>query len=89
MTDTGETITLEDLQPAAELLVGTGLLWAINRYVLHPRGFALAVDPDTSRMGLLGDGAEVWQFDSDLDQQGAERFEALLARLRDERKADR
>ena len=41
----------------------SGVPWAINRYVYHPRGFALAFHFDESKKlvgwSLLGDGSEV------------------------------
>ena len=38
-----------------------GLLWLINRAVLHPRGFALGISPD-GKFDLIGDGKEPWHF---------------------------
>jgi len=37
-------VTKFDAATAADLLVDSGLLWAINRSVLHPLGLALAVN---------------------------------------------
>lgn len=52
----------------------SGLLWLINRSVLHPRGFALALtvadDGEATGWSLLGDGSEPWSYDID----EAERF---------------
>lgn len=64
----------------------TGILWAINRQVFHPRGFALALHRDDHGhlvgWSIEGDGAEPWRF----DDEAAERacflaFERLLAGL--------
>lgn len=42
-----------------------GLLWLINKAVLHPRGFALGHDPadPAGKLVLYGDGSEPWGFD--------------------------
>lgn len=60
-----------------------GLLWAINRTLFHPRGFALGYDPTSKRFELLGDGTEVWNYAQDIpeDKLFAD-FEALLQRAR-------
>ncbi|MGH3549440.1 MAG: hypothetical protein ACRDQU_15305 [Pseudonocardiaceae bacterium] len=44
---------------------GDGLLWLINRSVFHPRGYALAYDPESRGFYLLGDGMEPWVFGGD------------------------
>lgn len=70
-------------------LQGDGLLWLINRVVFHPRGFALAVVPDTGEFVLLGDGDEPWRYaiqhESDRFVNEDEKFcqvEACFARKR-------
>lgn len=64
-----------------------GLLWAVNASLLHPLGFALAIDPDTQELSLQGDGTERWGFGC--DKQTTEfldgrfrAFHALLDRAR-------
>lgn len=61
-----------------------GVLYAVNRAVFHPRGFALALRPDTGEFVLLGDGSEPWEFvDRPGEVTNAEReaaFAALLER---------
>lgn len=78
--------TFEDLRTS-------GLLWAVNKVLLHPRGFALALHfPEGATLQqieahevepigwtLAGTGAEVWQFAPDMDDEGFAAFEALLA----------
>lgn len=71
----------------------TGLLWAVNREVLHPRGYALALDYETpdgsgepTGWHLEGDGTEPWQFGTDADSRARElagkmNFEALLSMI--------
>lgn len=76
-----------------------GLLWAINRYLLHPRGFALALHFDDGTdaendltapptgWSILGDGSETWNFTEADDDRLMRAFEAFLgehhARTRD------
>lgn len=65
----------------------TGILWAINRHVFHPRGFALALewpagaDPDTDEPNgwvMLGDGSEVWAFENATDDEGFAKLAGFL-----------
>lgn len=59
-----------------------GLLWAINSQVFHPRGYAVMfiLDDEGNVTGweLLGNGSEVWSFDSETNDSGFERFNAFL-----------
>lgn len=68
-----------------EDLPDSGVLWAINRTLFHPRGYALAVqfDDDGAATGwmILGDGAEVWAFDDDTDDEKFLAFEDTLRAL--------
>lgn len=61
-----------------------GLLWALNRCVLMPRGFAVALryadgDPEPKGWQIIhnGDGTP-FQFDQATDDQQSGEFEALL-----------
>jgi len=69
------------------------VLWAINRVLFHPRGFALGLSypDDVSREDimahkvepigwvLLGDGSESWHYAESVDEDSALRtFEAFL-----------
>ena len=63
----------------------SGLLWLINRVVLHPRGYALAfvyADSDVTKepvgWKLVGDGAEPWSFSSDSEDELFLKIKALL-----------
>lgn len=62
-----------------------GVLWAINRYIFHPRGFALAYGKDEQgeyfRVFVKGDGATVG-FEKDSDDEGKRQFEEWLYYLR-------
>lgn len=60
-----------------------GVLWAINRVLFHPRGFAVAVSTLDGSLWLMGDGSEPWQYGppADEDRLFAD-FEALLDRAR-------
>jgi hypothetical protein len=56
-----EPLPFEDLRT-------TGMLWAINKYLLHPQGFALVIYMDGGKAigwQMLGDGTEDWVFESD------------------------
>ena len=64
-----------------EDLSSLGFLWAINRYVFHPRGWALSWSDVEQTWQLWGDGTEVWQFDHATDIERQALFEGTLARL--------
>lgn len=42
----------------------SGLLWLINKSLMHPRGYALAYDDDTQQFFVMGDGEEAWHFNT-------------------------
>ena len=66
-------------------LFDTGVLWAINRTLFHPRGFGLAVETDAATGAVIGwslhgDGSEPWKFeDNEMEDARFAAFEALLA----------
>ena len=62
-------------------LIDDGLLWYINRVAFHPRGMALAYDPDTQEFFVWGDLDEPWTFDEESDKEKFVAFEHLLSRL--------
>lgn len=67
------------VRPWSELR-DSGLLWLINRCVLHPRGYALTLvfrDGEAVGWYLQGDGREVWQMAGDEDDEFS-RAEATL-----------
>jgi len=73
-------------RPFAELS-DSGVLWAINRALFHPRGYALAIrhDADGNAAGwlILGDGTEPWVYEPSVDEdQHFADFEAMLRALR-------
>lgn len=68
----------------------TGVLWAINRFLFHPLGFALAVEVADGTgeheegtplsWSLQGDGTECWSFkEADDDDRFAKFHEFLNA----------
>lgn len=73
----------------------SGLLWLINRVVLHPRGYALALHyPDgvQSEIGptgwsLMGDGSEPWTMgdpsEADRAKYGAKTEDELFALIKE------
>jgi hypothetical protein len=65
----------------------SGLLWLINRAVLHPRGYALGLvyNDAGNPVGwqLDGDGTEPWRYGTDVDEDALfDAAEATLADLR-------
>lgn len=73
-------------RPFAELS-NAGVLWAINRTLFHPRGYALALchDGDGGVIGwrVLGDGTEPWVYQSSVDEDRRfADFESTLRALR-------
>lgn len=76
-------LALSELRP-------TGILWAINRHIFHPRGYALALDwpegadPDTDApdgFTIYGDGSEPWAFEPDTDDSGFAAFSKFMKSL--------
>jgi hypothetical protein len=67
-------------------LSASGLLWAINRTLLHPRGYALAIhkDGDGNAVGwsLRGNGREPWKYYPDAEED--ESFAAFERTLTDQ-----
>lgn len=56
-------------------LQASGLLWLINACVLHPRGYALAADPNHPiEIVLLGDGQEIVTFADSMHETIDGRF---------------
>lgn len=64
----------------------SGLLWMINRYIFHPRGFTFGLVPDErgnmTGWALLGTGKECYKFMSDMDDMGFLAAETFLAKKR-------
>lgn len=81
--------TTTDIDPDCELFDWqafrqNGLVWALNRYVLHPRGLALAVftadgDEDSRGWQIVRADDGVWSFDVETDLDGRSRFDAFVA----------
>ena len=57
-----------------------GILWLINRMAFHPRGFALAVDPETHEFFLQGNGDECFVFTPEDDDEGFEAVEMMFVK---------
>ncbi len=79
MIRSGLTRDIAPPQPFNDLRA-SGVLWAINKHLFHPQGFALAFarDDDGNLVGwnILGDGSEPWEFAD--DEPEASAFAALL-----------
>ncbi|KQY58342.1 hypothetical protein ASD11_01355 [Aeromicrobium sp. Root495] len=63
----------------------SGLLWYINHELLHPRGYALAIEASDDESGtvggfaILGDGSEAWSFAPEIDAvEYRARVDALM-----------
>lgn len=78
MTELRAIEDMSSIDPEKE----TAVLWAMNRFIFHPRGFAMtfSVDEEKKVDGwyLQGNGTEVWAFDSESDDDGFAKFEAFL-----------
>lgn len=60
-----------------------GLLWLVNKAVLHPRGFALGVAEDGG-LWLLGDGSEPWRMGDVVPEDDLfAKVEAMFDRARE------
>lgn len=76
-----------------QALRDNGLLWAINRFVLHPRGLAMwmhavpagAPEDEQTAAGWGVKRAEggIWSFDAETDLQGRDKFDVFMAYVRD------
>lgn len=57
-----------------------GLVWRINREILHPLGLALSRDVETgsSPGALIADDGGVWHFDELTNERNAEKFSKVL-----------
>lgn len=70
-----------------------GLLWALNRYVLHPRGLAMWLhyvpvggrieDQEVNGWGILPADDGIWSFSTDTDLAGRTKFDAFLDYIKD------
>jgi hypothetical protein len=65
--DDAQNITFEQMS-------AFGILWAINRYLFHPMGYALGLDPKSGAFTMYGDGTEPISFSAEVD---ADKFEAF------------
>jgi len=60
-----------------------GLLWAINAYLLHPRGFAVGKAPGVPDLVIYGDGTEPWAYDPSIEDIINARFAQFEAFLKE------
>ena len=59
-----------------------GLLWYINRCLLHAHGFALGWDEETNEFEMYGDGIEPWQYADGVDEEVLKgRLDKMLKRI--------
>lgn len=79
---------VKKIELSADEFRSRGVLWAVNRVLFHPRGFALAIHQskfalpgeETFRgFQIWGNGDEPWTYDAPVDENERMRaFEALL-----------
>lgn len=53
-----------------------GILYAINRYVLHKRNYALARDPETGHSPFVFEADETWVYSPEDDDEGQQALRA-------------
>lgn len=68
---------VHDLGPAASAILEHGLLWALNQFVAHGRGFELIVLP-TGNIGVKGDGGAL----RDWGHVDPDKVDAAMRRFR-------
>lgn len=61
----------------------TGVLFMVNRVLLHPRGYALALEygegeKEPRGWNIVGNGKEIWSFYHNEEQVHFDAFEHLL-----------
>lgn len=74
-----------------QALRDNGLVWALNRFVLHPRERAENRDPagapeaeqTAAGWGIARADDGIWSFDADTDLAGRDKFDAFMAYVRD------
>lgn len=59
-------------------MLDNGLVWAINRVLLHPRGYAMQIDRASGQVQLWGNGDQPWEFRSVDEDAKMKAFNALL-----------
>lgn len=74
-------------RPLEDLFAASGVLWAINRTLFHPRGFVLALHRDqhgqVTGWTIEGNGQTVWQYDDTvLEDDYLAAFERTLTQAR-------
>lgn len=63
---------------APQELLDNGVIWAINRVLFHPRGYALGINTEDATFELWGNGDEPWEFRSVDEDAKMKAFNALL-----------
>lgn len=68
----------------------SGVLWAVNRALFHPRGYALTIRIDSNGNAagwiLQGDGGEPWVYEPSVDED--RHFGAFERTLREQAAAE-
>lgn len=76
-----------------QALLDNGLVWAMNRFVFHPRGMAMwmhavpagvpAEEQTAAGWGIARADDGIWSFDAETDLAGRDKFDAFMAYIRD------
>ena len=59
-----------------------GLIWKINKDILHPLGLALARNTDGTSNGCMVASDGVWEYDADADERNLEKYDNFLNLLK-------
>lgn len=63
---------------APQELLDNGVIWAINRVLFHPRGYALQLNVADGMFKIWGNGDEPWEFRGVDEDAKMKAFNALL-----------
>jgi hypothetical protein len=69
------------IKPTGKFLLDSGLLFTINRTVLHPYGLAMGVDTETDEVTIYDarQDPEGWMYTEDMLKHGKEKYDKFLA----------
>ena len=59
-----------------------GLIWKINKEVLHPLGLALARNEDGTSNGCIVAPDGAWEYDADADKRNLKKYDNFLNLLK-------
>lgn len=59
-----------------------GLIWKINKDILHPLGLALARNTDGTSNGCMVASDRVWEYDNEANRRNLEKYDNFLNLLK-------